>query len=154
MKVRLVLADYGQNEAATGKVHLLGAGWSQTAIGADGFTPSCAIALFLEVPWDMCNRPLPVVLELLDEDGRAVSVGPEGHQQPVRVLHQPMLVPPPGSDRSWRWPPSSLVRSLIPRRPRCPEPCSPRHVIKVGHKVGCGFKVLVAYQQGDCDTAL
>ena len=69
MKVTMLLADAAQ--AMGGKLYLLGGGWSIT--GPDP-TPS-AIAIKIEVPWDMANRPHTLNLALLDDDGQPVVLG-------------------------------------------------------------------------------
>ncbi len=64
----------------TGKVHMLGAGWSQTSSP----TAPSAVAVMLKIPWDRANQPIPVSLKLLDSDGRPVGVGaPDGSQTPI-----------------------------------------------------------------------
>src|SRR5688572_20974936 len=69
MKVTMLLADAAQ--AVGGKLYVLGGGWSMT--GPEP-TPS-AIAIKLEVPWDLANRPHELSLALLDDDGQPVVVG-------------------------------------------------------------------------------
>jgi hypothetical protein len=75
MKVTMLLADAAQ--AVGGKLYVLGGGWSMT--GPEP-TPS-AIAIKLEVPWDLANRPHELGLALLDDDGRPVVVG----DKPVQI---------------------------------------------------------------------
>jgi hypothetical protein len=68
MKVTLMLADSAQ--AVEGKLYILGGGWSVT-----GPEPTpMAIAMKLEVPWDETNRRHAWRLELLDSDGRPVTL--------------------------------------------------------------------------------
>jgi hypothetical protein len=75
MKVTMLLADAAQ--AVTGKLYVLGGGWSIT--GPDP-APS-ALAIKIEVPWDEANRPHRFVLALLTADGQPVTVpGPQGPQ--------------------------------------------------------------------------
>ncbi|MFC7482156.1 DUF6941 family protein [Luedemannella flava] len=65
----------------SGKVHMLGAGWSVTG------TPTSpqAVAVLLKVPWDRANMPLPLTIQLFNQDGRAVLVTePHGDVVPVR----------------------------------------------------------------------
>lgn len=99
MKVYVLLADQGQQDPHN-KLHLLGAGWAFTAVGPDGRTPDQAVAVFIEVPWDRCNRPIPFLLELLNEDGTAVSLsfaGPESPPQPIVLAQDVIAAPPPGA---------------------------------------------------------
>ena len=55
-------------QASEGKLYILGGGWSVTGPGP---APS-GVALLLEVPWGQANQKIPVVLELLTEDGAPV----------------------------------------------------------------------------------
>jgi hypothetical protein len=73
LEVQLILCDSAQADA-TGKVHMLGAGWSITS------TPTMhAVALLIKVPWDRADQPLPLRLQLLDADGQPVRLPtPEG----------------------------------------------------------------------------
>lgn len=65
MKVTLLLADAAQ--AVGGKLYILGGGWSIV-----GPNPSpMAIALKIEVPWDLTNTKHVLRLDLLDSDGTA-----------------------------------------------------------------------------------
>lgn len=75
MKVTLLLADAAQ--AVQGKLYILGGGWS---IIGPAPAPS-AIALKIEVPWDLANRRHRFELTLLDSDGHAVTIG----EQAVRI---------------------------------------------------------------------
>lgn len=68
MKVTMLLADAAQ--AVGGKLYILGGGWSI----AGPEPTSSAIAIKLEVPWDLANRPHELNLALLDDDGRPVVV--------------------------------------------------------------------------------
>jgi uncharacterized protein DUF6941 len=71
----MMLADAAQ--AAEGKLYILGGGWNLT--GPDP-TPS-AIAIYVEVSWDLANMQHRWRLELLDSDGQPVMVqGPVGEQ--------------------------------------------------------------------------
>jgi hypothetical protein len=73
----MLLADAVQ--AVTGKLYVLGGGWSVT--GPDP-APS-GLAIKIDVPWDEGNKKHRFRLALLDADGRAVRV-PDG-QMPVEV---------------------------------------------------------------------
>jgi hypothetical protein len=81
VRVTLLLADAAQ--AVTGKLYVLGGGWSLT--GPD--PAPMALAIKIEVPWDRANMKHRWRLELLDGDGAPVDVpsGPERTQQPLRI---------------------------------------------------------------------
>lgn len=73
VEAQLILCDAAQAES--GKVHMLGAGWSITS------SPSAphAVAVLLKVPWDRANQKLPLQLQMLDSDGHPVTLhGPAG----------------------------------------------------------------------------
>lgn len=75
----LILCDAAVSEPA-GKVHMLGAGWSQTG------TPTApqAVVAMLKVPWDRANQRIPISLFLRDSDGRQVTLpSPSGERVPV-----------------------------------------------------------------------
>src|SRR5436305_7562443 len=86
----------------SGKVNLLGAGWNVTQVLPTGGTPDSVVAVFIEVPWDLCNRELGLTLELLDQDQHPVAVQTPAGPSAVRV-GQPIVVnstpgAPNGSD--------------------------------------------------------
>lgn len=70
-----MLADAAQ--AVDNKLFILGGGWSVTGPGPT----TMAIALKLEVPWDLTNRPHQWRIELLDADGRQVLLAGQGGTQ-------------------------------------------------------------------------
>jgi hypothetical protein len=91
MRVTMLLADAAH--VADGKLYILGGGWSVT--GPPG--PS-AVAIYVEVPWDMTNRQLEWSLELVDSDGYPVLAGgPEGNGQPIGVKAAFEVGRPPGT---------------------------------------------------------
>ena len=75
------------------KVHMLGAGWSQTSSP----TPPSAVVALVKIPWDRTNTKLPMSLRLVDADGEFVSIeglpllGVEG--QSVEVGRPPGVEP-------------------------------------------------------------
>jgi hypothetical protein len=77
----------------TGKIHMLGAGWSMTSSP----TPPSAVAVFLKVPWDRSNQKLPCALQLRDADGQPVKIEDQtiGVEQTLEVGRPPGL--PPGT---------------------------------------------------------
>jgi len=73
LEVHLVLCDAAQAES--GKVHMLGAGWSITG------SPSAphAVAVLIKVPWDRSNQPMSLKVQMHEADGSPVSIStPEG----------------------------------------------------------------------------
>lgn len=82
MKVTLLLADAAQ--AVGGKLFILGGGWSNIMAPAP-----FAIAVKVEVPWNLATETHEFRLELVDEDGRAVAAETiDGSMQPVVVEGQ------------------------------------------------------------------
>lgn len=74
---KLILCDAAQTDSTSGKLHMLGAGWTVTASP----TAPHAVALMIQVPWDRSNQELPVRVELLTQDGQEVTIpGPTGPQ--------------------------------------------------------------------------
>ena len=96
MKIHIVLADAGLGDS-TGKLNLLGAGWNMTQVLPTGGTPDCAVAVFIEVPWDMCNRELDLTLELLDQDLTPVVVHTPSGDAPIRMAQQVVVASAPGA---------------------------------------------------------
>jgi hypothetical protein len=82
VEAHLVLCDAAVSDPSTGKVHMLGAGWSLTGSP----TSPQAVAVLMKIPWDRSNTPLPVRVQLFDGDGNAVQIPtPEG---PVAIAGQ------------------------------------------------------------------
>ncbi|MFI6595043.1 DUF6941 family protein [Nonomuraea sp. NPDC050536] len=81
----LLLADAATTDVASGKVNMLGAGWSLTGPAV----PPGAIAGFLRVPWDEAKEQIQFALRLADEgredvripiaDGETRAVGFQGN---------------------------------------------------------------------------
>jgi hypothetical protein len=68
LSAQLILCDAAQADPS-GKVHMLGAGWSMTR------TPtSHAVTVLLKIPWDRANEPITLTVKLLDADGRHAQV--------------------------------------------------------------------------------
>lgn len=79
MKVTMLLADAVQ--VAEGKLYILGGGWS---IG--GPDPiRMALAVKIDVPWDMGNTRHHFRLDLLDEDGSPVIIPTAEKAGPVSI---------------------------------------------------------------------
>lgn len=77
MRASLILCDFAETDAAGGKVHMLGAGWSVT-----GPQPAMqSVVALIKVGWNEANRPVDFVLRLTDGDGAVVHVpAPAGTQ--------------------------------------------------------------------------
>ncbi|MGV9772922.1 DUF6941 family protein [Streptosporangium sp. NPDC003464] len=80
----LVLCDSASTDRATGKISMLGAGWSLT--GPE--LPSTAIAGFLRVPWEEARGDLDFTLGLVDEGGEPVMVPAAEEERPLRFSGQ------------------------------------------------------------------
>jgi hypothetical protein len=65
LEAHVILCDAAVGEAATGKVHMLGAGWS--VIGRP--VGPHAVVVLMKIPWDRANVQLPLRLELHGADG-------------------------------------------------------------------------------------
>lgn len=79
VEAQLVLCDAAQAES--GKVHMLGAGWSITSSP----TAPHAVAALIKVPWDRANQKLHLRLQLLDSDGHPVNVQSVAGPVPIRT---------------------------------------------------------------------
>lgn len=93
-RATIILGDFAEQDQS-GKVHILGAGWSVT-----GPAPGPqAVAVFLKVPAERVGAPLPVTLRLLDSSRKSVEVpGISGNPQPVEIVGQIELRP---RDEAW-----------------------------------------------------
>jgi hypothetical protein len=92
LEATLLLCDHAVAEPS-GKVHMLGAGWSMTT------TPTApqAVVVMLKVPWDRANQKIRVHLGLLDSDGKPVSLEDQQGQQLTIASDQELEVGrPPG----------------------------------------------------------
>jgi hypothetical protein len=79
VKVTMMLADYAQ--VAEGKLTVVGGGWSLTGPEPVPF----GIAILIQVPWDRANERHLMRLELVDADGRPVTVetDEDEEEQPI-----------------------------------------------------------------------
>jgi hypothetical protein len=75
IEAQFILCDAAQADP-TGKVHMLGAGWSVTSSP----TPPHALALLLRIPWDRANQKIQVRAVLEDADGHPVTLGEPPHE--------------------------------------------------------------------------
>lgn len=75
----------------TGKMHMLGAGWSITGTP----TAPAAVVVLLKVPWDRAGGKLPVLLRLVDADGHPVTIDGRtvGLRQEMAVGRRPEVQP-------------------------------------------------------------
>ena len=84
MRATLLLSDAAQVDG-TGKVHLLGGGWSVTSSPLGPFT----VVVLIAVDWTETNRPHVAVLRLEDADGHVVAfAGPDGATSRVVQEHR------------------------------------------------------------------
>jgi hypothetical protein len=79
IRVTMMLADHAQ--AADGKLNIIGGGWTMTGPGPVPF----AIAMMIEVPWNLANREHTFRLELIDRDGKPVMVEAPDGEQPIAI---------------------------------------------------------------------
>jgi hypothetical protein len=70
VEAHLVLCDAAVSDPSSGKVHMLGAGWSLTSSP----TPPQAVVVLMKIPWDRSNTPLDVQVQLYDGDGKPVEI--------------------------------------------------------------------------------
>lgn len=102
MKVVVLLADKGTQSPAQGTLNLLNVGWMRTTLqppdplmGGMVLTPPHAVAIFFEVEPRHCNHPIPLLVDLVTDDGHLVEVpGPAGPQ--AMRIEQSVTVPSPG----------------------------------------------------------
>jgi hypothetical protein len=114
----LVLADSANTDRTTGKVHLLGAGWSLTGPSV----PPFAIAGFLRIPWDESKEDLSFRLQLVDEHRAKIELpGADGEPRSVRFEGKLGLVEAQPDEDVTREVPMNLSFSLnIPPLPLSP----------------------------------
>jgi hypothetical protein len=87
----MMLADAAQ--VAEGKLNVLGAGWTEIGPHPHPF----AIATIIEVPWQKTNALHQFRMELIDLDGRPVTVVAENGEQPVAIEGTFEVGRPPGA---------------------------------------------------------
>lgn len=101
MKILAVLADAAR-PGGNGNISLLNAGWTFTTaipVPDEGYTlPSQSLVVFVEAPWDKLNRPLRMVIELVDDEGvpAELAVQPEG-RKPARIEQELNIASVPGA---------------------------------------------------------
>ncbi len=108
VEATIILCDSSAIDAKTGKVHMLGAGWSE--VGTP--TPPGAVVVLFQVPWDRANQPLAVQLSLCDADGRPAQFpgGPIGVNANLEVGRPPGTRPgtPISQPFELKYPPLNL----------------------------------------------
>lgn len=87
----MILCDAAQSDAS-GKLHMLGAGWSITSSP----TAPQAVAVLIKVPWDRTNQLLQLRLQLFDADGHPVLLPSAVGQEPILVESTLEVGRPPG----------------------------------------------------------
>lgn len=99
IEATLLLCDAAVGDP-TGKLHILGAGWSVTSSP----TPASAVAVFMRVPWDRTNEKLSLALFLHDADGRRVQFDGQaiGIEQELEVGRPAGIDPGTGIDNAFQ----------------------------------------------------
>lgn len=109
IQVKVILCDAATSDATSGKVHMLGAGWSVTGSP----TGPQAVAILMKIPWDRANQKIPVKLQLYGSDGDKIRIPtPAGDNEIMMTGHVEVGRPPgvaPGSMLD-----SSLVLNVPP----------------------------------------
>jgi hypothetical protein len=95
MKATLLLCDAAQVDPS-GKVHILGAGWTVVSVAAGLPLPPHTVVAIVHVPWHQTNEMHRLQLRLEDADGRPVMIGPNQdtlaplvHEQFIEVNRPP-----------------------------------------------------------------
>lgn len=83
--VFVVLANSAEVDP-TGRVHMIGGGWSLLRQG-EGRAPF-AVVVFAMLAWDQRPVPFDMSLELVDGDGRVVSADVPGGRAPMEISIQ------------------------------------------------------------------
>jgi hypothetical protein len=98
VKATLILCDAAQVDPS-GKVHILGVGWTVVRVGVGVPVPAHAVVAIVHVAWHETPSPHLICLRLQDADGRPVMIGPDAdhlaplvHDQLLEV-HRPSDVP-------------------------------------------------------------
>jgi hypothetical protein len=88
IEATILLCDAAQADPS-GKVHMLGAGWSITTSP----THPSAIAVLIKVPWDRANQKLTTALTLEDADGKPPAMAALSSEGIIEVGRPPGLDP-------------------------------------------------------------
>jgi hypothetical protein len=90
IRAYIALADFAELDTGTRKVHILGAGWTFTALTASAH----AVVVFLKIPPDRVGGPLPITLRLLSKAGEVVEQPGHGGPQRLEINGQLQLQEP------------------------------------------------------------
>jgi hypothetical protein len=113
IEVKVILCDAAASDATSGKVHMLGAGWSVTGTP----TGPQAVAILMKIPWGRANQQIPVKLQLFDSDGNQVRVTTPAGENDIMMTGHVEVGRPPGVA-----PGSLLDSSLVLNVPPLPLP--------------------------------
>jgi hypothetical protein len=95
-----LLADVGR-PAAPYALNLLNAGWAVTAARATASgtygLPAQVLAVFIEAPWELLDRPHRFSLELVDRDGVVAKLRTRGGLVPARTAYDLVVPRIPGA---------------------------------------------------------
>jgi hypothetical protein len=100
VKVQVLLADKGTANPPQATLNLLNAGWLTTQLvpTPQGLAaPAMAVAVFFEVDVLRCGQPVPMVIELVDDDGMAVPMATPDGTRPVRIEQTITVAAPPSA---------------------------------------------------------
>lgn len=92
VQAQIILCDSAVSEPGTGKVHMLGAGWSITSVP----TSPQAVVVLIKIPWDRTNQKIPVRLQLLTADGQPVNIPTPQGEFPISNEGSVEVGRPPG----------------------------------------------------------
>jgi hypothetical protein len=111
MDAAVILCDFAEQDP-TGKVHMLGAGWSVM-----GPAPAPhAVVIFVKGPVDL-QAPLPVTLRLLDADGNVVVMPGGAGMQRFEFPGQILMRMPPVADAAVGFGAFTINVSPLPFQP-------------------------------------
>ncbi|HUZ37675.1 MAG TPA: hypothetical protein VMV17_15245 [Streptosporangiaceae bacterium] len=114
MEVTLILGDFAETDPSSGKVHILGAGWSVT-----GPAPSPqAIVAFLRVSPDRVHSPIAFTARLLDKTRQVVETPGVGGMQRLEISGQVEIQVPDAWDAVSDLPASFAINiGALPLKP-------------------------------------
>ena len=92
MRASIILCDFAEQDQPSGKVHMLGAGWSVT-----GPAPAPqAVVVLIKIEWTEANRPHDFALRLTDGDGAVVHIPTPAGTQGMEFAGKLEVGRPPG----------------------------------------------------------
>lgn len=106
IEATVLLCDAAAPEPS-GKMHMLGAGWSITGTP----TAPSAVVVLMKLPWDRGDTQLPILLRLVDADGHPVMKDGKqlGIKQGLGIARRPELQPGVPIDASFSLPLAPMV---------------------------------------------